>query len=195
MPTIPYVIQNTGNGERSYDIFSRLLEDRIIMIHEEITDPLASTVIAQLLYLESKDPDRDIQIYINSPGGSVTAGLAIYDTMNYIKPDVSTICTGMAASMASIILCAGAKGKRFILPNSEVLIHQPLIGNGFGGQQTDVQIRADNLLKTRERLERIIADNTNQSLDNVHRDCERDMYLDADAAIAYGLVDKICEHR
>lgn len=195
MPSMPYVIQQTSRGERSYDIFSRLLEDRIIMLNEEITAATASVITAQLLYLESVDPDKDISLYINSPGGSVTAGLAIYDTMNYIKPDVTTICTGMAASMGSFLLCSGAKGKRFSLPNSEIMIHQPLISGGLGGQQTDIMIHAKNLERTRERLENIIADNCGKTYEEIHTACERDNYMTAQEAMDFGLVDRILAKR
>lgn len=195
MALVPYVIEQTNHGERSYDIFSRLLNDRIIMLTGQIDDALASVVIAQLLYLEGQDPEKDIDLYINSPGGSVSAGLAIYDTMQYIKCDVSTICVGLAASMGSFLLSSGAKGKRFALPNSEILIHQPLISGGLSGQQTDIQIHAENMLKTRERLERILAENCGKDVETLHKDCERDNYMSAQEAADYGLVDKVIDKR
>lgn len=189
---IPYVIEQSPRGERSYDIYSRLLNDRIVFLGEPIDDHVANSVVAQLLHLESADPEKDISLYINSPGGSVSAGLAIYDTMQFVKCDVSTICLGMAASMAVPLLAGGAKGKRFILPNAQVMIHQPMGGTGDGHtQQTDIQIMADEIRKTRERLERIIAKHCGKSLEEVHVDCERDNWLDADEALAYGLVDEI----
>lgn len=192
---IPYVIEQSPRGERSYDIYSRLLNERIVFLGEPIDDAVANTVVAQLLHLESADPDKDISLYINSPGGSVSAGLAIYDTMQFVKCDVSTICLGMAASMAVPLLAGGAKGKRFILPNAQVMIHQPMGGTGDGHtQQTDIQIMADEIRKTRERLERIIAKHCGKSLEEVHVDCERDNWLDADEALAYGLVDEIIQH-
>mgnify|MGYP003288631431 CR=1 FL=1 len=186
---IPYVIDKTGAGERSYDIYSRLLEDRIIFISGEITDETANTVVAQLIFLEAKDSDKDISIYINSPGGSVTAGLAIYDTMQYIKCDVSTICVGMAASMGAFLLSSGAKGKRYALPNSEVMIHQPL--GGARGQASDIVITANHIQKTKEKLASILAENCNQSYDKVMQDTDRDNYLSAQDALEYGLIDKI----
>lgn len=195
MAMVPYVIEQTNHGERSYDIFSRLLNDRIIMLTGQIDDALASVVIAQLLYLEGQDPEKDIDLYINSPGGSVSAGLAIYDTMQYIKCDVSTICVGLAASMGSFLLSSGAKGKRFALPNSEILIHQPLISGGLSGQQTDIQIHAENMLKTRERLERILAENCGKDVETLHKDCERDNYMSAQEAADYGLVDRVIDKR
>ena len=195
MALVPYVIEQTNHGERSYDIFSRILNDRIIMLTGQIDDALASVVIAQLLYLEGQDPEKDIDLYINSPGGSVTAGLAIYDTMQYIKCDVSTICVGLAASMGSFLLSSGAKGKRFSLPNSEILIHQPLISGGLSGQQTDIQIHAENMLKTRERLEKILAENCGKDVETLHKDCERDNYMSAQQAAEYGLVDKVIDKR
>ena len=192
---IPYVIEQSPRGERSYDIYSRLLNDRIVFLGEPIDDHVANSVVAQLLHLESADPEKDISLYINSPGGSVSAGLAIYDTMQFVKCDVSTICLGMAASMAVPLLAGGAKGKRFILPNAQVMIHQPMGGTGDGHtQQTDIQIMADEIRKTRERLERIIAKHCGKSLEEVHVDCERDNWLDADEALAYGLVDEIIQH-
>lgn len=195
MSLVPTVIEQTGRGERAYDIFSRLLNDRIIMLNEEINNVTAGLVVAQLLFLESQDPDKDISLYINSPGGSITAGMAIYDTMNYIKCDVSTICIGMAASMGAFLLSSGAKGKRFCLPNSQVMIHQPLIGGGLSGQQTDITIHARNLELTRKRLEEIMAENCGKTYDELHRDCERDNYLSANEACEYGLVDKVIAKR
>ncbi len=195
MALVPYVVEQTNRGERSYDIFSRLLNDRIVMLTGTIDDALASVVIAQLLYLEGQDPEKDIDLYINSPGGSVTAGLAIYDTMQYIKCDVSTICVGLAASMGSFLLSSGTKGKRFALPNSEILIHQPLLSGGLSGQQTDIQIHADNILKTRQRLEKILAENCGKDEETLHKDCERDNYMSADEAAEYGLVDKVIVKR
>ena len=193
MPLVPYVIEQTSRGERSYDIYSRLLKDRIIILGEEINDTVASLVTAQLLFLEAEDPDKDISIYINSPGGSVTAGMAIYDTMNYIKPDVSTICMGMAASMGAFLLSSGAKGKRYALPNSEIMIHQPL--GGFRGQASDVQIHAQWMQKTKEKLNRILAENTGQSLEQIERDTDRDNFMGAEEACAYGLIDKVITSR
>ena len=193
MALIPYVVEQTNRGERSYDIFSRLLNDRIIVLSDEVNDATASIVVAQLLYLEGQDPDKDISLYINSPGGSVTAGMAIYDTMQYIKCDVSTICMGMAASMGAFLLSSGAKGKRFALPNSEIMIHQPL--GGARGQATEIKIVADHILKTREKLNRILAENTGKSIDDIARDTERDNYLTAQEAMEYGLVDKVIDKR
>lgn len=190
---IPYVIEQTGRGERSYDIYSRLLKDRIIFLGSEIFDDVANSVVAQLLFLESEDPDKDISIYINSPGGSVTAGLAIYDTMQYIKPQVSTICVGLAASMGAILLAGGAKGKRLALPNAEVMIHQPL--GGAKGQASDIEIQAKNIMKTKERLNRILASHTGKELKTIARDTDRDNYMTAEEALKYGLVDKIIEAR
>ncbi len=186
---VPYVIENTGKGERSYDIYSRLLEDRIIFLTGEINDAVADTVVAQLIYLEGKDPNKDICLYINSPGGSVTAGLAIYDTMNYIKCDVSTICIGMAASMGAFLLSSGAKGKRFALPNSEVMIHQPL--GGAQGQASDIKIQADHILKTKHRLNSILSLNTGKPYEVIEKDTDRDNYLSAEDAKEYGLIDEI----
>ena len=191
MSLVPTVIEQTGRGERAYDIFSRLLNDRIIMLNEEVNNVTAGLVVAQLLFLEGQDPDKDISLYINSPGGSISAGMAIYDTMNYIKCDVSTICVGMAASMGAFLLSSGAKGKRFCLPNSEVMIHQPLIS----GQQTDITIHAKYLEKTRETLEKIMAENCGKSYEQLHKDCERDNFLSAEEACAYGLVDKVIAKR
>ncbi len=193
MALVPYVVEQTNRGERSYDIFSRLLNDRIIVLSDEVNDTTASIVVAQLLFLEGQDPDKDISLYINSPGGSVTAGMAIYDTMQYIKCDVSTICMGMAASMGAFLLSSGAKGKRFALPNSEIMIHQPL--GGARGQATEIKIVADHILKTREKLNKILAENTGRSIEEIARDTERDNYLTAQEAMEYGLVDKVIAHR
>ena len=190
---IPYVIEQTGRGERSYDIYSRLLKDRIIFLGSEIVDDVANSIVAQMLFLESEDPEKDINIYINSPGGSVTAGLAIYDTMQYIKPQVSTICVGLAASMAAILLAVGAKGKRLALPNAEVMIHQPL--GGARGQASDIEIQAKNIIKTKERMNRILASHTGQDYETIARDTDRDNYMTADEALKYGLIDKIIEAR
>ncbi|MBQ2311923.1 MAG: ATP-dependent Clp endopeptidase proteolytic subunit ClpP [Firmicutes bacterium] len=190
---IPMVVEQTSKGERSYDIYSRLLKDRIIFLDGEIDDAVASLVVAQLLFLESEDPDKDINIYINSPGGVITAGMAIYDTMNYIKPDVCTICVGMAASMAAFLLSSGAKGKRYVLPNAEVMIHQPL--GGTKGQAEDIKIAAEHIVKIRERLNRILAANTGQTLEKIAQDTDRDNYLDAQQAVEYGLADKIVEKK
>ena len=195
MSFVPYVIEQNSRGERSYDIYSRLLKDRIIFLGEEVTDVSANLVVAQMLFLEAEDPGKDIHFYINSPGGSVSAGFAIYDTMQYIKCDVSTICVGLAASMGSFLLSSGAKGKRFSLPNSEILIHQPLISGGLSGQQTDIQIHAENMLKTRERLEKILAENCGKDVETLHKDCERDNYMSAQQAAEYGLVDKVIDKR
>lgn len=186
---VPMVVEQTGRGERSYDIFSRLLNDRIIFLSDEVNDATASLVVAQLLYLEAQDPDKDISFYINSPGGSVTAGMAIYDTMNFIKCDVSTVCIGMAASMGAFLLSSGAKGKRFALPNSEIMIHQPL--GGAKGQATDIKIQAELILRTRDRLNSILAENTGKSIEEIAHDTERDNYMTADKALAYGLIDKV----
>ena len=193
MALVPYVVEQTNRGERSYDIFSRLLNDRIIMLSDEVNDATASIVIAQLLYLEGQDAEKDVSLYINSPGGSVTAGMAIYDTMQYIKCDVSTICMGMAASMGAFLLSSGAKGKRYALPNSEVMIHQPL--GGAKGQATKIQIAAEHILKTREKLNKILAENTGKSIEEIARDTERDNFLTAEQAMEYGLVDKVIAHR
>ena len=190
---IPMVVDQVGNNERSYDIYSRLLEDRIIFLSGEINDQVANSVVAQLIYLEGKNPDKDIFMYINSPGGSVSAGLAIYDTMNYIKCDVSTICIGMAASMAAVLLSSGAKGKRICLPHSEVMIHQPL--GGAQGQQSDIEIQAKHILKTRETLNKILAENTGKDVKTLEKDTDRDNYMDAKTALKYGLIDKIFEKR
>lgn len=193
MALVPYVIEQTGSGERSYDIFSRLLKDRIIILGEEINDSVASLVTAQLLFLEAEDPEKDISLYINSPGGSVTSGMAIYDTMNYIRPDVSTICTGMAASMGAFLLSSGAKGKRYALPNAEVLIHQPL--GGVSGQASDIEIHAQWILKTKEKLNRILSENTGQALDVIRQDTDRDNIMEAEDACEYGLIDKVIASR
>lgn len=193
MALIPYVIEQTAGGERTYDIYSRLLKDRIIFIGEEITDHLASVVVAQLLFLEAEDPDKDICVYINSPGGSVTAGFAIYDTMQYIKPEVSTICVGLAASMGAFLLSAGAKGKRYALPNAEIMIHQPL--GGVQGQASDIKIHADWILKTREKLNTILSENTGKDYETIARDTERDNFMSASQAAEYGLIDKVIDKR
>ena len=195
MSLVPYVVEQTSRGERSYDIFSRLLNDRIIMLSEDVNDTTASLVVAQLLYLESQDPEKDISLYINSPGGSVTAGMAIYDTMQYFKCDVSTICIGLAASMGAFLLSSGTKGKRFALPNSEIMIHQPLISGGLQGQATDIKIRTDNLLRTKEKLNRILSENAGKSYEDICRDTERDNFMTADEAQAYGLIDKVLTSR
>lgn len=193
MALIPYVVEQTNRGERSYDIYSRLLKDRIIFINDEINDATASVVVAQLLFLESDDPDKDINVYINSPGGSVTAGMAIYDTMQFIKPDVSTTCIGMAASMGAFLLTAGAIGKRFALPNSEIMIHQPL--GGTRGQASDIKIHADRIIKMRERLNRILSERTGQPLEVIERDTERDNFFYSDEAKEYGLIDGVISSR
>ena len=190
---VPMVVEQTSKGERSYDIFSRLLNDRIIFLSDEVNDATASLIVAQLLFLEAQDPDKDICFYINSPGGSVTAGMAIYDTMNYIKCDVSTICIGMAASMGAFLLSAGAKGKRIALPNSEIMIHQPL--GGAKGQATDIKIQAELILRTRDNLNRILAENTGRSVEEIARDTERDNFMTAEQALEYGLIDKIFSKR
>ncbi|MCB6616441.1 ATP-dependent Clp protease proteolytic subunit [Ruminococcus sp. 210702-SL.1.03] len=193
---VPYVVEQTGRGERSYDIYSRLLNDRIIMLCDQIDNATASVVIAQLLYLEGQDPEKDIDLYIDSPGGVITAGMAIYDTMQYIKCDVSTICIGMAASMGAFLLSSGAKGKRFALPNSEIMIHQPLIsGGGISGQCTDIKIASDHMVRTRENLNRILAENTGKPIEQINIDTERDNYLSAQQAADYGLIDKVIAHR
>ena len=191
MNLIPYVVEQTGQGERTYDIYSRLLLDRIIFIDEEITEHTASVVVAQLLFLEAQDPDKDINIYINSPGGMVTAGLAIYDTMRFIKPDISTICVGMAASMGAVLLAAGTKGKRYALPNAEIMIHQPL--GGFQGQASDIKINADHILAIKDKLNHILAEATGKELSVIEKDTDRDNYMTAADAAAYGLVDKVIE--
>ena len=195
MSLVPYVVEQTSRGERSYDIFSRLLNDRIIMLSDEVNDATASLVVAQLLYLEGQDPDKDISLYINSPGGSITAGFAIYDTMQYIKCDVSTICFGLAASMGAFLLAASAKGKRLALPNSEIMIHQPLIGGGLSGQATDIKIHADHLVRTRTKLNRILSERTGQTIETIERDTERDNFMTAQEAAAYGLIDSVITTR
>jgi ATP-dependent Clp protease protease subunit len=192
MSLVPYVVEQTSRGERSYDIFSRLLNDRIIFLGEDVNATTASLVVAQLLYLESQDPDKDIQFYINSPGGSISDGMAIHDTMQYVKCDVSTICVGMAASMGAFLLSAGTKGKRIALPNSEILIHQPLIGGGgLSGQTTDIKIHADHMVRTREKLTSLLSKYTGQSLETIERDTERDNYMTAEEAKEYGLIDRV----
>ena len=193
MSLVPYVIEQTSRGERNYDIYSRLLKERIIFLGEEVNETTASLVVAQLLFLESENPEKDIHLYINSPGGVVTAGMAIYDTMNYIKCDVSTICMGLAASMGAFLLAGGAKGKRFALPNAEIMIHQP--SGGAKGQATDIKIVADNILKTRKRLNEILAANTGKPMEVIEVDTERDNYMDADDAVAYGLIDAVITNR
>ena len=191
---VPVVVEQTNRGERSYDIFSRLLKDRIILLSDEVNDVTASLIVAQMLFLEAEDPDKDILLYINSPGGSITSGFAIFDTMQYVKCDVSTICIGMAASMGSFLLAAGAKGKRFALPNSEIMIHQPWTG-GIGGQVTDVKIRAEWLIKTKQKLNTIYSERTGQPLEKIEKDMERDFFMSAEEAKAYGLVDEIMTRR
>ena len=192
---VPYVIEQTGRGERSYDIFSRLLKDRIIFLSEDVNPTTASLVIAQMLFLESEDPDKEISFYINSPGGSITDGMAIVDTMNYIKCPVSTICIGLAASMGSVLLTCGAKGRRFATPNSEILIHQPLISGGLAGQTTEIKIHADHMVKTREKLNKLLSEKTGQSLEQIEKDTERDHYMTAEEALKYGLIDEIIDVR
>jgi len=193
MALVPYVVEQTSRGERSYDIYSRLLNDRIIVLSDEVNDTTASLIVAQLLYLESENPDKDIQLYINSPGGSVTAGFAIYDTMQFIKCDVSTICVGMAASMGAFLLCSGTKGKRYALPNSEIMIHQPL--GGAQGQASDIKIQAEHILKIKAKLNQILSDRTGQSLETIEKDTDRDNFMSAEQAVAYGLIDKVMEKR
>ena len=190
---VPYVVEQTSNGERSFDIFSRLLSDRIIILSDEVNDATASLVVAQMLYLESQDPDKDISLYINSPGGAITAGMAIFDTMNFIKCDVSTICIGMAASMGAFLLAAGTKGKRYALPNSEIMIHQPL--GGMQGQASDIKIHADHILRTREKMNRILSERTGQPIEVIERDTERDNFMTSDQAKAYGLIDEVFDKR
>ncbi len=192
---VPYVIEQTGRGERSYDIFSRLLKDRIIFLSEDVNHVTASLVIAQMLFLESEDPDKEISFYINSPGGSITDGMAIVDTMNYIKCPVSTICIGLAASMGSVLLASGEKGKRYATPNSEILIHQPLISGGLSGQTTEIKIHADHMVKTREKLNKLLSEKTGQSLEQIEKDTERDHYMTAEEALNYGLIDEIIDIR
>ena len=193
MALVPYVVEQTSKGERSYDIYSRLLKDRIIFLSEEIDDHIASLVVAQLLFLEAEDPEKDICIYINSPGGSVTAGMAIYDTMQYIKCDVSTICVGLAASMGAFLLSSGTKGKRYALPNAEVMIHQPL--GGARGQASDIKIHADWIIKTKDKLNQILSENTGQALSQIEQDTDRDNFMSADDACAYGLIDKVIKSK
>ena len=193
MALVPYVVEQTGRGERSYDIFSRLLKDRIIFLCDEVNDDTAGLIVAQLLFLEAEDPDKDIHLYINSPGGSITAGMAIYDTMNYIKPDVSTICIGMAASMGAFLLSAGAKGTRYALPNSEIMIHQPL--GGAQGQATEIEIRAKRIIRMKEKLNQILSENTGQPLEKIMADTERDNFMEADEALAYGLIDEVITNK
>ena len=193
MSLVPMVVEQTSRGERSFDIFSRLLNDRIIFLHDEVNDVTASLVVAQLLFLEAQDPDKDISLYINSPGGSITSGMAIYDTMQYIKPDVSTICVGMAASMGAFLLAAGAKGKRLALPNSEIMIHQPL--GGMQGQATDIKIHADRIIRMRRTLNEILAKQTGRPVEEIERDTERDNFLSAEEAKAYGLIDEVIDKR
>ncbi len=191
MALVPHVIEQTPGGERAYDLFSRLLTDRIIMLTGGVDDATASVIVAQMLFLEAQDPDKDIYFYINSPGGSVSAGFAIYDTMNYIKCDVCTICMGLAASMGAFLLSGGTKGKRYALPNAEVMIHQPLISGGVGGQATDIKIVADNIIRTRTKLNQLLAKHTGQPIEVIERDTDRDNYMTADEACAYGLIDKV----
>ena len=199
MSFVPYVVEQSAHGERSYDIFSRLLNDRIIVLSEDVNDTTASLVVAQLLYLEGQDPDKDISLYINSPGGSISAGMAIHDTMQYIKCDVSTICMGMAASMGAFLLASGTKGKRFALPNAEIMIHQPLIaggqGGGLSGQATDIKIHADHIIRTRAKMNRLLSEYTGQPLEKVELDTERDNFLSAQEAKEYGLIDEVITHR
>jgi ATP-dependent Clp protease protease subunit len=193
MSLVPIVVEQTNRGERSYDIYSRLLKDRIVFISEEINDVTANLVVAQLLFLEADDPDKDVHLYINSPGGSITAGMAIYDTMHYIKPDVSTICIGMAASMGAFLLAAGAKNKRFALPNAEIMIHQPL--GGYRGQASDIKIHAERILKIREQMNKILSEKTGQSLETIERDTDRDNFMTSEDAVNYGLIDRILVSR
>lgn len=196
MALVPYVIEQNSRGERSYDIYSRLLKDRIIMLSEDVNPTSANVIIAEMLFLESEDPDKEIHFYINSPGGSIVDGMAIVDTMNYIKCPVSTICVGMAASMGSVLLACGEKGKRFATPNSEILIHQPLIGgNGLSGQTTDIKIHTDHLVKTREKMNKLLSDKTGQSIETIMKDTERDNYMTAEEALKYGLIDGILDKR
>ena len=192
---VPYVIEQTNKGERSYDIFSRLLKDRIIFLSEDVNNVSASLVVAQLLFLESEDPDKEISLYINSPGGSITDGMAIVDTINYIKCPVSTICVGMAASMGAVLLASGEKGRRFATPNSEILIHQPLISGGLSGQTTEIKIHADHMVRTREKLNKLLSERTGQSLETIEKDTERDNYMTAEEALKYGLIDGILNKR
>ena len=192
---VPYVIEQTSRGERSYDIFSRLLKDRIIVLSEEVNNATASLVIAQMLFLESEDPDKEIFFYINSPGGSISDGLAIFDTMNYIKCPVSTMCIGMAASMGAFLLAGGEKGKRYATPNAEIMIHQPLISGGLSGQTTEIKIYSDHMVKTRERLNKILSERTGKPLEQIEKDTERDNFMTAEEALKYGLIDEILEHK
>ena len=192
---VPYVVEQTSKGERSYDIFSRLLKDRIIFLSEDVNNVSASLVVAQLLFLESEDPDKEISLYINSPGGSITDGMAIVDTINYIKCPVSTICVGMAASMGAVLLASGEKGRRFATPNSEILIHQPLISGGLSGQTTEIKIHADHMVRTREKLNKLLSERTGQSLETIEKDTERDNYMSAEEALKYGLIDGILGKR
>ena len=192
---VPYVIEQTSRGERSYDIFSRLLKDRIVVLSEDVNQVTASLIVAQMLFLESEDPDKEIYFYINSPGGSITAGMAIFDTINYIKCPVSTICIGMAASMGAFLLAAGTKGKRFATPNAEVMIHQPLISGGLSGQTTEIKIHADHMVKTREKLNRILSEKTGKSIEQIEKDTERDNFMTAQEALEYGLIDGIMDKR
>ena len=192
---VPYVIEQTSRGERSYDIFSRLLKDRIIVLSEDVNQVTASLIVAQMLFLESEDPDKEIYFYINSPGGSITAGMAIYDTINYIKCPVSTICIGMAASMGAVLLSAGTKGKRYATPNAEVMIHQPLISGGLSGQTTEIKIHADHMVKTREKLNKILSEKTGQPIEQIEKDTERDNYMTSEEALKYGLIDGIMDKR
>ncbi|MDR0197488.1 MAG: ATP-dependent Clp protease proteolytic subunit [Oscillospiraceae bacterium] len=195
MSLVPTVIEQTGRGERAYDIYSRLLNDRIVMLHEEVNPVTASLTVAQLLFLEGQDPDKDIHLYINSPGGSISDGMAIFDTMNYIKCDVATICLGMAASMGAFILAAGAKGKRMALPNSEIMIHQPLISGGLSGQCSDIKIRSDHLVRTRDKMNALLAGMTGQPIEVIQKDTDRDNFMTARQALDYGIVDKVMEKR
>ena len=196
MSLVPYVIEQTSRGERSYDIYSRLLKDRIIFLGEEVNEVTASSIVAQMLFLESEDPDREISLYINSPGGSITDGMGIVDTMNYIKCPVSTICVGLAASFGAVLLANGEKGKRYATPNAEILIHQPLIGgNGIAGQTTEIKIHAEHMIKTREKLNKLLSDKTGQSIETIERDTERDHWMTAEEALAYGLIDGIMDKR
>ena len=195
MSLVPTVIEQTGRGERAYDIYSRLLNDRIVMLHEDVNHVTSSLIVAQLLFLEGQDPDKDIYLYINSPGGSISDGMAIYDTMNYIKCDVATICLGMAASMGAFLLAAGTKGKRSALPNSEVMIHQPLIHGGISGQASDIKIRSDHIINTKEKMNVLLAQMTGQPLETIQRDTDRDTFMTAQQALEYGIVDKVMEKR
>ncbi|MFP4600619.1 MAG: ATP-dependent Clp endopeptidase proteolytic subunit ClpP [Persicimonas sp.] len=195
MGFIPYVVEQTHRGERGWDIFSRLLKDRIIFLGTPVSDDVANTIIAQLLYLESEDPEKEISLYVNSPGGSVTAGMAIYDTMQYVNPDISTICMGQAASMGALLLAAGTAGKRFALPNSRILIHQPLLRGGMGGQATDIDIQAREILRLRDRLNQVLVDHTGKSMERIEKDTDRDYYMSANEAKDYGLIDTVIENR